>query len=158
QPGRQPTGRKLRIRARHYVVAAGGIGTPALLLRSKLPDPHGVLGKRTFLHPSIGSAAFMPKPVDGFTGAPQSIYSDQFVWSGGVTGPVGYKLEVPPIFPMLAATALRFHGPRHAEAMARLAYVHVQIALLRDGFHPDSPGGTVSLRDDGSPVLDYPMT
>lgn len=32
------------------------------------------------------------------------------------------------------------------------------IALLRDGFHEDSPGGTVSLRDDGSPVLDYPVT
>lgn len=32
------------------------------------------------------------------------------------------------------------------------------IALLRDGFHEDSPGGTVSLRDDGSPVLDYPIT
>jgi choline dehydrogenase-like flavoprotein len=32
------------------------------------------------------------------------------------------------------------------------------LALMRDGFHPESPGGTVSLRDDGSPVLDYPVT
>jgi choline dehydrogenase-like flavoprotein len=35
--------------------------------------------------------------------------------------------------------------------------VHALLALLRDGFHPESPGGTVSLRDDGSPVLDYPL-
>jgi len=32
------------------------------------------------------------------------------------------------------------------------------IALLRDGFHPESPGGVVRLRDDGTPVLDYPFT
>ena len=36
--------------------------------------------------------------------------------------------------------------------------LQVVIALLRDGFHPDSPGGSVALRDDGTPVLDYPLT
>jgi choline dehydrogenase-like flavoprotein len=158
KPGLKSTGRKLRLKARHYVVAAGGIGTPALLLRSKLPDPHGRLGKRTFLHPVVAAAAAMPEEVAGWTGAPQSIYSDHFLWSGGIGGPVGYKLEVPPIFPMLMATAMRFHGPRHAEAMAGFPRLHIQIALLRDGFHADSPGGTVALRDDGSPLLDYPIT
>jgi choline dehydrogenase-like flavoprotein len=29
------------------------------------------------------------------------------------------------------------------------------IALLRDGFHPQSQGGRVVLRSDGTPVLDY---
>jgi choline dehydrogenase-like flavoprotein len=29
--------------------------------------------------------------------------------------------------------------------------------LLRDGFHAESPGGSVQLRGDGSPVLDYPL-
>jgi hypothetical protein len=32
------------------------------------------------------------------------------------------------------------------------------IALTRDGFHEDSQGGTVTAADDGSPVIDYPMT
>jgi choline dehydrogenase-like flavoprotein len=32
------------------------------------------------------------------------------------------------------------------------------LALLRDGFHEQSPGGRVTLRGDGSPVLDYPLT
>ena len=36
--------------------------------------------------------------------------------------------------------------------------MQVLIALLRDGFHARSPGGTVRLRDDGTPVLDYPLT
>jgi choline dehydrogenase-like flavoprotein len=34
----------------------------------------------------------------------------------------------------------------------------VQIALLRDGFNEGAPGGSVRLNDDGSPVLDYPLT
>ena len=42
--------------------------------------------------------------------------------------------------------------------MAELPHTHVMLALLRDGFHPDSPGGQVELRGDGSPVLDYPVT
>jgi choline dehydrogenase-like flavoprotein len=34
----------------------------------------------------------------------------------------------------------------------------VVIALIRDGFHPESPGGRVMMRSDGLPVLDYSMT
>ena len=41
--------------------------------------------------------------------------------------------------------------------MTRFNNLQVLIALMRDGFHPDSPGGQVVLRD-GLPVLDYPLT
>jgi hypothetical protein len=41
--------------------------------------------------------------------------------------------------------------------MRALPTMHVLIALIRDGFHQDSQGGTVALRDDGTPVLDYPL-
>jgi choline dehydrogenase-like flavoprotein len=36
--------------------------------------------------------------------------------------------------------------------------MHSLLSLLRDGFHEQSPGGSVGLRSDGSPVLDYPLT
>jgi len=36
--------------------------------------------------------------------------------------------------------------------------MHSLLALLRDGFHEESPGGTVTLRSDGTPMLDYPLT
>ena len=42
--------------------------------------------------------------------------------------------------------------------MAAFPDAHVLLALLRDGFHPESAGGNVGLRDDGSPVLAYPLT
>ena len=36
--------------------------------------------------------------------------------------------------------------------------LQVIIALMRDGFHRRASGGTVGLRDDGTPLLDYPIT
>ena len=148
----------IRVKARHYVAAGGGIGSPALLLRSGVPDPNKLLGKRTFLHPVTSSLAFFPEPVHGAFGAPQSIYSDHFQWASVADGPVGYKLEVAPTYPVLVASFLPGYGAPHAAMMQRYPHVHFMIALLRDGFHRDSAGGTVKLRGDGSPVLDYPAS
>jgi choline dehydrogenase-like flavoprotein len=154
--GGSPTARRVTVHARTFIAAAGAIGTPALLLRSKLPDPDNVVGKRTFLHPTVVSAALMPERVDGFAGAPQVIYSDQFLRSAA-SGPIGYKLEVPPVHPVLAAITLPGHGTKHAHWMRSLAHMQVVIALMRDGFHAESAGGAVTLRNDGTPVLDYPL-
>ena len=42
--------------------------------------------------------------------------------------------------------------------MSRLPYLQVLIALFRDGFHAQSSGGRVHIRQDGSPLLDYPIS
>jgi choline dehydrogenase-like flavoprotein len=154
--GTDPTSRRITVRAKTFIAAGGAIGTPALLLRSNVPDPDAVVGKRTFLHPTVVSAALMPERVDGFSGAPQTIYSDHFL-AAEPSGPIGYKLEVPPIHPVLAAITLPGHGGAHARWMQDLPHMQVVIALMRDGFHADSPGGTVALRADGTPLLDYPL-
>ncbi|MGF6275454.1 choline dehydrogenase-like flavoprotein [Massilia sp. UYP11] len=152
-----PSGRQLRLRARHFVVAGGAINSPALLLRSKAPDPSGELGKRTFLHPTVISAAFHEKRVEGWAGAPQSVYSDHFLAQGPIDGPMGYKLETPPLHPLLTATMMSGFGEQHAAAMRDFAHLGAMLALLRDGFHDESPGGVVRLRHDGSGELDYQL-
>jgi choline dehydrogenase-like flavoprotein len=156
--GTATTARRIRVRARTFVSAAGAIGSPALLLRSAVPDPFAVVGIRTFLHPTVVSAALMPGRVDGFAGAPQTIYSDHFLDSAPVDGPIGFKLEAPPVHPVLAAITLPGHGVQHAAWMRRLPNMQVLIALLRDGFHVESAGGRVRLASDGTPLLDYPLT
>lgn len=156
--GITPSPHTITVHARHYVLAAGAIGSPAVLLRSGLPDPHRCAGKRTFLHPTLISAATMPEAVNGYSGAPQSIYSDHFLRTQPIDGPVGYKLEVPPLHPVLMSTSLAGFGKPHAELMAQASNVQVIIALLRDGFNPQSAGGSVELKGDGTPLLDYPMT
>jgi choline dehydrogenase-like flavoprotein len=155
--GVQPTARRITVRARAFVSAAGAIGTPALLLRSGVPDPHGILGRRTFLHPTLVSAALMLERIDPYYGAPQSVYSDHFLDTMPPEGPMGYKIEAPPVHPILGAITLPGYGAAHAAWMRDLPHLQVLLSLTRDGFHPDSPGGTVALRSDGTPVLDYPL-
>jgi choline dehydrogenase-like flavoprotein len=48
-------------------------------------------------------------------------------------------------------------GAQHAAMMQQFPHVHALLALLRDGFHADAPGGSVALSADGAPVLDYPI-
>ncbi len=152
------TGRSVTLRARHVVVAGGAINSPGLLLRSGAPDPDRLLGKRTFLHPTLVSAGRFAQPVEGYAGAPQTIYSDHFLDTLPVGGPAGYKLEVPPLHPLLLSTTLAGFGAAHAEAMRHFANAQGMLALLRDGFHAGSQGGAVLLRPDGSAELDYTMT
>lgn len=153
-----PTGRRIQVRARHYILAGGSINTPGLLLRSEAPDPHNRLGKRTFLHLTSFSWAQFEQTINPFYGAPQSIYSDHFQWHNGTTGAMGYKLEVPPMQPGFSATVLGGTAVANPELMQQLPNSNMMIALLRDGFHPDSAEGTVQLRSDNTPVLDYQMT
>ena len=149
---------RLTLRARHFVLAAGAIGSPAILMRSHAPDPSLTLGRRTFLHPVVVSAALMPQPVAGFYGAPQSVFSDEFIAGVAPSGPAAFKLESGPTHPILVGITLPGFGAAHSQWMEKLPNVQVTIALLRDGFHPESRGGRVVLRSDGSPVLDYPIS
>ncbi|TKL81552.1 GMC family oxidoreductase, partial [Enterococcus faecium] len=75
------------------------------------------------------------------------------------TGPeIGFKLEVPPIHPVLMASTLTGMAEMHADLMQNFNQMQVMIALLRDGFSPQAPGGQVLLDDTGEAVLDYPLT
>jgi choline dehydrogenase-like flavoprotein len=155
--GLTESGVTVDVRARHFVAAGGAINSPGLLLRSDAPDPYRLLGRRTFLHPTVISSALFEQRVDGFAGAPQTVYSDHFLGVGPIDGPLGFKLEAPPLHPVLFATTLHGFGTAHAELMKRFAHAHALIALLRDGFHPDSRGGEVGLTGDGRAILDYPL-
>ncbi len=153
----RPNGVQLMFKAKHYILSGGAIHTPALMMRSGLADPQQILGKRTFLHPTVLSGALFNDAINGHSGAPQSIYSDQFVWQDGADGELGYKLEVPPIHPVLIASKSLGYGLSHAELMAQFNQLQITIALIRDGYHADSPGGQVMLTDKGY-TLDYPLT
>jgi choline dehydrogenase-like flavoprotein len=154
--GKTPTGVRLSFKAPHIVLAGGAINNPGLLLRSGAPDPHERIGKRTTIHPVNASLAQMNADVNPFYGAPQSIYSDHFQWN--TDGDIGFKLEVPPMQPAMGAQIVGFHGLKLTDTMAQLPNLQGTIALLRDGFHEQSQGGTVELDNGGKPVLDYPLT
>lgn len=156
QDSRTPSGKVVTIKAKHYVLAGGAINNPALLLRSETPDPHERVGKRTTVHPVSYSNAIMPEKVDGYHGAPQSIYSDHFLFPEATAGgKIGYKLEVPPLQPTMIASTFASHGEALQKRMAQLPNLQGTLALLRDGFREDNPGGDVTISSDGSPVFNY---
>jgi choline dehydrogenase-like flavoprotein len=104
------------------------------------------------------SAAVLEQRVEGWQGAPQSIYSDHFLETQPIDGPIGYKLEAPPLHPVIFASTVAGYGQAQAELLRAFPHTHVLIALLRDGFHDEARGGEVRLRADGSAELDYPLT
>jgi choline dehydrogenase-like flavoprotein len=65
------------VSARHFVVSGGAINSPALLLRSKLPDPRA--RPAHLPAPVVISAALFERAVEGWHGAPQTVYSDHFL-------------------------------------------------------------------------------
>ena len=153
-----PAEAAIKIIAKHYVLSGGAINSPAVLLRSGAPDPHGRLGQRTFLHPVVMSSSIFEQKVQAWSGAPQSVYSDHFMDTQAIDGPIGYKLEAPPLHPVIFASTVPGMGQGQYDLLKSFAHNHTLLALLRDGFHDDSPGGKVKLRGDNSAVLDYPLT
>ena len=148
----------LKLRAKTFILSAGAIGTPAIMKRSGFPDPYDLVGKRTFLHPVVISGGVYDEEVEPFYGAPQTVYSDDFLPKNLVEKQSGFKLEVPPIHPLLISTTLPFYGQEHRKFMESLPNLQAILALQRDGFHPESPGGMVQLTSNGGAVLDYRIT
>jgi len=153
-----PLGSPISIQARHYVLAAGGINSPAMLLRSDTPDAPGLIGHRTFLHPVAFSAARFDGPVQAWAGAPQTVYCDDFVHRSRLNPGIGFKIEALPLHPGLAS--ILFGGVGSALLSRFKGYEGTQMlhGLIRDGFEPESQGGRVHLNLDGSPLLHYPLT
>jgi choline dehydrogenase-like flavoprotein len=151
--GYHPTGAQLTVRAARFVLSAGAINTPAILIRSGLGG--GGVGRRTFLHPSVGLAGHWKDPIEPYFGAPQSVASHALAHpSSGM----GMFLEAAPLHPMLASIAVGGFGAVHAGRMAELMYMTGHISLAIDGFDASEPGGTVTVRPSGAAVLDYPFT
>jgi len=127
-------------------------------MRSEAPDPAPATGH-----------AHLPAPVwrvgghhaaaGGTLGrAPQSIYSDHFLHTQPIDGPIGYKLEVAPLHPVFFGATCRVLVKSRPTLFKQYPNANGMVAIMRDGFHDQSVGGKVEIRADGSPVLDYPLT
>jgi hypothetical protein len=70
----------------------------------------------------VSGAAFANK-VEGYYGAPQTIYSDHFLDANALDGPIGFKLEAPPVAPDPRGITLPGFGSEHAQWMTRFPHV-----------------------------------
>jgi choline dehydrogenase-like flavoprotein len=147
------TGKSATVRAKRFVLAGGAINSPAVLLRSGL-NASGLVGTRTFFHPTIAVTGLYDEAIEAFYGAPQTAASHAFAHRGD---DVGFFMETAPGYPVLTATALSGFGATHRRMMETASHRTTHIALAIDGFHDDAPGGTVKLRASGAPLVEYPI-
>lgn len=150
-----PDGARVVVKPKVVVSSAGAINGPALLLRSGITGG-GRVGRRTFLHPVVGSLARFAEPVVPWQGAPQSVGSHQHIDRGA--DKVGFFLEAAPLQPMLAAVAFNRFGPDLHTLMSQLPHANALLALMVDGLLPGDEGGTVRITSSGQPKLAYPSS
>mgnify|MGYP001328401591 CR=1 FL=1 len=148
----------ITIRARLFVTSCGAINSPGLLLRSQVPDPYHLVGKRTFVQMHNYSIATMPQHTIPYSGAPQSVASAHFLFADGVSGRAGYNIEAVGAQPVVMMNFRKIVGKDLEDFVQNLSKTHILVSQIRDGFNEDSQGGVVSLNDKRLPVLDYPLT
>jgi len=88
-------GELVTIRARQVVLSAGSLGSPAILLRSKVPN--GQIGRGVVMHASMPVLGKFDHTVDVLSGTQASVFVDDFLISRG------YAIESTSAEPMYGA-------------------------------------------------------
>jgi choline dehydrogenase-like flavoprotein len=139
--------RRLIVRARQVVLAAGALRTPLILERSGIRHP--VLGRHLLVQPVPVVAGRFDETIEMWRGPLQSARSLAFV--DGVRGRNGYVVESAPAHPGLIAQAFPWEGREaHAGLMARVRSIAPLIAITRDG-----GTGRVRASRSGGARIDY---
>jgi choline dehydrogenase-like flavoprotein len=144
---------RLSVQARQVVLAGSATATPALLLRSRVPDPSAATGRTLRIHPALMTAGEFAEPVDAWRGIPQTVECTQFLdFADSDAGNGDRRTWIVPAFghPLGTATMLPGHGPAHREVMAR--YRH--LAVLTNMLH-DETAGTVDPDGDVGLKIGY---
>ena len=137
-----------RIRAGAVVLAAGAIGSPALLLRSRLPLGLPRLGEGFTCHPAHILVGEHERPITNDVGHPKSYFMDR-------AQEEGYILETCMYFPFTTAKNLAGFGADHSRLMR--AFPRLQMILVLACDHV-VPGNRVSVDAQGRPVVHYRFT
>ncbi|MEN8183494.1 MAG: GMC family oxidoreductase, partial [Myxococcota bacterium] len=142
---RRPAG-PLEVRAPRVCLAAGVLGTPALLLRSGVA---GRVGQGLQFHSTLQVAARFPEPVLAFYGPTMAWSIAEFADVEGGRGP-GFLIENVAAHPATTAQALPGFGAEHERIMATLPFLARALVLLRDRTRGrlELDGDGVSLRYD----------
>ncbi|MCW2571233.1 MAG: oxidoreductase [Frankiales bacterium] len=140
--------RTVTVHAKHVVVAAGALETPAVLLRSGIGGP--ATGKHLRLHPSSGMFGVYEEDQRAWWGPPQAAVMDQFRDLGD-----GYGLlvEGSQYYPGVFAFQLALtNGKAHKELMSKVARMCDLLFITRD-----HGGGEVTLDEHGEALHHYSL-
>lgn len=138
--------RRIRVRARIFVIAGGGISTPILLLRNGFARLNPNVGRHLSLHPILATFGVMPEPVRFYEGIPQCEYVDCLSKEDGA----GYVLEGIGAHPILISFVLPSFGRRHRELMKAMDRFTVHYVMVKD-----RPQGQIKVARNGAIFIHY---
>jgi len=143
----------LIVNAPQVVVSCGSLNSPALLLRSGLPNRSKQIGKNLRLHPVTGCCGFMPREepdVAMWRGAPMTTVSN-VVLEGPVGDNYGAKLECPLLLPgILTSISPWMNGNAFKNLLLDYKRLMALIVLTRD-----KGSGEVVIDKEGNPRVYY---
>jgi choline dehydrogenase-like flavoprotein len=144
-----PHGRTdVRVSASTVVVAAGGIESPALLLRSGLGGP--ATGANLRVHPSWIVTGVYDEPIEAWSGQIQSAVSFDLA---DCESDAGFLLESLALSPTFWASQSPFvDGRRHREELLKLRYMATWHAVSHD-----HGSGRVSLDAQGRSIVAWKL-
>lgn len=134
-----------RVRAGAVVLAGGAVGTPALLLRSRLPIAPRRVGEGFTCHPALILVAEHPRAITNDVGHPKSFFVDR-------AAEERFVLETCMYFPFVTAKSLRGFGPEHSAFMHAFPRLQMILVLACDRA---ADGNRVTLAREGTPRIEY---
>ena len=137
-----------QVSAGTVVLAAGSIGTSALLLRSRLTGAPSRVGAGFTCHPAHILVAEHPAPITNDVGHPKSYYLDR-------AEAEGYVLETCMYFPFTTAKNLTGFGAPHSALMRAFPRLQMILVLACD---KATPQNRISVDRRGKPVVHYSFT
>ena len=140
----------LTVEAPRVVLAAGAVGTPAILQRSGLGG--GGVGRFLRVHPTTAIVGRYAQQMYGAAGIPQSALCDEFLRTNDG---YGFWLESPALLPALASVAVPGFGAPHRKVMEEFPRLLSLISLVRDGANRMHSSGSVRVDRRGRTRIEY---
>ncbi len=131
----EPTGTKVRVTAKAFVVAAGGFATPEFLLRQGLKERLPALGEHFFCNPCAMTHALYDEPIIQWRNIPAAWGVEEFRLArldGSRYVEGGYLLMANQMHPGMLAAVLPGQGASHRALMTRLPKLGGLISWIDD--------------------------
>jgi choline dehydrogenase-like flavoprotein len=142
-----PPGETFTVHAKTVILSAGALGSPTVLLRSRVKNDQ--IGRGMVLHPSMPIMGRFDHHIDVLTGTEASVYVDDRLVDRG------YALESmadQPLYAALMSPGPALHSLEMIEAFRDLAGFGVML------IDTPQPGNRIVLDESGSPQIDYTLS
>lgn len=141
----RPLGR-LTVKAKIVAVACGAIGTPVFLLRNKIGNRSGFVGRNLSIHPATGIAGWFTDKIFGWRGTLQPYYVDTLFDSHGV------MLEATNSVPSVSGSIFPGYGLATKEMFAMFPHMSTLGLMVAD-----TSRGRVRRSPGGDPLITYKL-